>query len=1051
MDASSPSASPAAVSTIVDQVARLCTKHPLAPKWVLVPYQQLGRALVTAVARSVAPCSGLRCITPWHLAKELASERLPPDQRLIDGVGREVLVGDLLRAMEDAALDAPERLVRPLADALATLRATNVTPADLPGRNAAGLAQYLPALLQAYEDRLQAEGLYDRADVFRWAAASVPQRVPPQAVVAVPGETELHQRALQLVLALRDHSAQTYTLAPPRSDQAPAHTAAALLGDRPGIEQLRAEPRGPRHITPVRAAGPIREVRAVLRRILDRETPLDQVEIAYAASQPYLPLLIDEAEKAGVPATAGPGLPGPTLRPFQALIGAYRWLANGFAADELIHLLRARLLRIGPWLSRQQDAAANDPGHWYAALDTAPTVDGPQAASLLAESRYPPHRNGYEQILSARIDRCAEASTDERQRTHDRLVVVRAWLRDVIGSLPEPVTVGAMADWSEALLDRFGPSLDACPLGTQRPPLPSASGATDRPGTYDQVAHRVLHATIFPEWRTLAVDPPQSLGAVLPVLRNELTSRYVGARRPQPGALHIVPLDSAGFMGRTDLYVVGLDNETTAVASLDDPVLRGPVRATLSEEQAATVAHPRRAADAAAWRFRAALDRHTGAQTLVAMHFDPATGEERFASTLYRDHLAAHQVPPGTAAREGFVPPAQLPALSADEAWLVATHPASAPPAAGDPPPSTAWSTARAALHAQHPWIRDGEQARAARAADRYTAYDGLLSAADYPALDPLDPSYRGAPLSANRLQTLAASPYAYFVKYVLRVRPLNEPALHDEPWLDALRKGAILHRAFEQFMREDPEALATDAAHERLMDHIDACIDDWAARDHIGAGTSRDSIRKRLMLPARLFVESERQRADAFEPLHVEWGFGYRGARKRRGDAGPFRLRLPDGAAVPLRGRIDRIDTAADGRLHLWDYKTGSRYSFDTEWPLKHGETLQWALYGAVAHQHFDRPVAESGYAFFSVKEMGNRLSWPLDERAETALHGTLRHLMRLLRTGTFPMRPDLDAASSWAFGAYDALVPDLDARKRALAAKAFPEEARPVPHFLQ
>ena len=50
----------------------------------------------------------------------------------------------------------------------------------------------------------------------------------------------------------------------------------------------------------------------------------------------------------------------------------------------------------------------------------------------------------------------------------------------------------------------------------------------------------------------------------------------------------------------------------------------------------------------------------------------------------------------------------------------------------------------------------------------------------------------------------------------------------------------------------------------------------------------------------------------------------------------GPIEVPLSDGRTLRFRGAIDRVDAAGDGRLFVFDYKTGRPYAaFDENDPL--------------------------------------------------------------------------------------------------------------------
>jgi ATP-dependent helicase/DNAse subunit B len=338
--------------------------------------------------------------------------------------------------------------------------------------------------------------------------------------------------------------------------------------------------------------------------------------------------------------------------------------------------------------------------------------------------------------------------------------------------------------------------------------------------------------------------------------------------------------------------------------------------------------------------------------------------------------------------------------------------------------------------------------------------YDGLL-ATEAPELDFLDSGYEEPPISAGRLQMLAESPYAYFLKYVLRVEPRVEPALDEEPWLNPRRKGDLLHRSFNQFMSSRDDAPLQEAEREELLSIVENIAKEEAKRVHPGTDAALESALRELRTCARLFFQSELNRSEQSTPILHERGFGYREYRRETGDIGDVDLDLR-GSVLPVRGRIDRVDRKPDGTLDVWDYKTGSQSSFSRENPLKHGAKIQWALYALFLEQHgekFDEfsgeiTVSESGYFFTSEKEMGTRLSFPMSDEHRQETIDTIEHLASLAGSGSFPIAPREHKNRPWRFGDWDAVHRDLQERVDALHEdSSFAEglDGKVRPHFLQ
>ena len=171
---------------------------------------------------------------------------------------------------------------------------------------------------------------------------------------------------------------------------------------------------------------------------------------------------------------------------------------------------------------------------------------------------------------------------------------------------------------------------------------------------------------------------------------------------------------------------------------------------------------------------------------------------------------------------------------------------------------------------------------------------------------EPVEPARRPAPAppaavrprrwSPSSLRTLRRDPYAVYARHVLGLRRLDP--VRPEP--TALQRGEALHLAFERFVFEpgprDPArllAIAEEVLEERVP---------WPAARRLWLG--------RLARVADWFVSTEAERLLRGTPL----------AREAKGE-----MPIPAAEPMVLAARADRIDRAPDGRLILYDYKTGA------------------------------------------------------------------------------------------------------------------------------
>ncbi len=202
-----------------------------------------------------------------------------------------------------------------------------------------------------------------------------------------------------------------------------------------------------------------------------------------------------------------------------------------------------------------------------------------------------------------------------------------------------------------------------------------------------------------------------------------------------------------------------------------------------------------------------------------------------------------------------------------------------------------------------------GQGGPEALAAMRARGKRWLARARRLEAPEPADPAPRPSPcppvaarprrLSVTEIKRLIRDPYAIYGKHVLRLRPLDP--LMRLP--DALLRGIVLHEVLETFIAATTTDI-TACTKERLMEISGSILAEnvpWAEARAIWMG--------RLERVADWFISTEHMRRNRAKPLKLE----VRG-----------RVDLPD-LDFTLTAEADRIDRDTDGKLNIYDYKTGA------------------------------------------------------------------------------------------------------------------------------
>ncbi|WP_102106639.1 double-strand break repair protein AddB [Oceaniglobus roseus] len=280
-------------------------------------------------------------------------------------------------------------------------------------------------------------------------------------------------------------------------------------------------------------------------------------------------------------------------------------------------------------------------------------------------------------------------------------------------------------------------------------------------------------------------------------------------------------------------------------------------------------------------------------------------------------------------------------------------------------------------------------------------------------AFDPVPPERRPAPrppvgarptqFSVTRIKTLIRDPYAIYARDILKLRPLDP--LRQEP--DAPLRGEVLHTIFERFIKACPDPAAPGA--KAQLQQIAA----ETLAEEVPWPTARRIWAAKLARVVDWFLETEIQRRAEADPLLIE----------RRGD-----FAVP-GTPVTLTGKADRIARRQDGRLLIYDYKTGTPPSakemehFDKQLLLEAAMAEAGAFPGVPA-----APVAAVAHIGLGAKPVFTPL--PLrDHEAETPLDPdrTVLELRRLIdsfavRSKGYPSRRAMH--KTWNDGDYDHLA---------------------------
>jgi hypothetical protein len=316
------------------------------------------------------------------------------------------------------------------------------------------------------------------------------------------------------------------------------------------------------------------------------------------------------------------------------------------------------------------------------------------------------------------------------------------------------------------------------------------------------------------------------------------------------------------------------------------------------------------------------------------------------------------------------------------------------------------------------PVLAAGSAAVAARRSSRFTRFDGNLDGA--PVRSPAE-----HPVSATRLESWTSCPFAYLLQYVLGVEEVENP--EEELTITALDRGSLVHSILEDFIGEvlarpeDEQPGPTQPWTRRDVDRLEELADLWCAEYERKGLTGRPIFwrrdKRRIIEDLRrvLELDSEQRRRTETRPVAAELSFGLPDA-----PIGTVALALDDGREVQFRGKADRVDVAADGAIHVVDYKTGSARAYrglSEENPDLGGTRLQLPIYGQAARVSQAQPDApvHAEYWFTSAKGGFERIGYQVTPDVLGRVGQSLGAIVRGIEAGVFPHHPTATSTYLW------------------------------------
>ncbi len=305
---------------------------------------------------------------------------------------------------------------------------------------------------------------------------------------------------------------------------------------------------------------------------------------------------------------------------------------------------------------------------------------------------------------------------------------------------------------------------------------------------------------------------------------------------------------------------------------------------------------------------------------------------------------------------------------------------------------------------------------RRRHSAEDYDNFDGVLADLDTRAwvAERFGEKHQ---FSVSQIEKHIGCPFTFFVRHVLGIEDLREPAEELEP----LERGTLFHDALRRLLETQRGKSAAALLEEHGEEDL-ATLLDGVLREAFNAKAGRlapvpvpllDAERARMAKQLVRFMKRTAELlGDAYRFAHAEAAFGTaRGPRSAT-------LHVPEpfifehaGLRALFSGKIDRIDAKEGGYVRIVDYKTGA---VPANKDIYEGNDLQLSVYQWVVPQLLPGTVCdEAWYCSLTQKQdadaVGKSATRMKDKWAqrENAAREQITGAVTGIRAGCFPPEP--------------------------------------------
>lgn len=947
------------MNALINKLQTICKEHPLKEKLLIVDSYSIGKEIKQAYVNEWGHVIHLKIKTVYELAVDVIEQFSNKRYTLLEHAVGVQLMNHILKQLNENKqlvyfrnIEITQSFSRSMYESITQLRLAGYSSKSLlkDAFVSQEKADDFILMMNRYEEVLEENKLMDEADLLRQASnLAQPKR---ETVFILQSNLSLTQLAHDFLQKLfTDH---VYKLPlpfvygvtlPERNDlRSIEWSDATPFSYLYHLEILPEEP----NLTLFTAKTEEVEIKHVFEQIKQLDAPLDHSVIYYTKIEPYVTTVFQLAEKYQIPITFGEGLSILYSRPGRLVAGIMHWIKENYCVSTFIHMMNEGLILL------PDEAPSNSKISRYLR----------EAQVGWSQSRYSSQLERLKnQVQQKQAETKDKEQYDRYQKKINEISWIQSWFEQLFKNLPIVEN-----EWNyDELLTGLAMMLEK---------------QSKTSSILDELAKEELLKLL----KLILPYAKETLNQfeAFEKVKELLLKLRVNQSGPKPGCLHMSSYKKGIYNNRKNVFIVGLDHHAFPGAGSEDPLLLDEERSELSDYLPI-------------FQEKGNENFYTMLQLLSQTQGSVSFSYCSFAMNDNRTVNPAHIFLQGyrmvTNPQADFKTVKKLPSpfsatlhFEDKDYWSVLLQ------------KRTNFQFEKE-LEELYPNLIHGEAAERARKAGNFTHFDGRVNI-DASLYDPRINNRQI--LSSEKLEKLATCPYAYFLKNILHLKPIEETIYDPYTWIDAQTRGSMLHRIFETFYRTLDGEKPVYEKHEKII--LQIAEEKLTEQKQLFEPPSQRVFEREvndIYQSCRIFLKEEEIYSKNYQAKHFEYAFGVNGAE-------PAQISLPSGETIQIRGMIDRVDQANEGYFHIIDYKTGSTYSYHDRNYFHGGRQLQHFIYALAIEDHLKLEagtVKESTYYFPSVKGLGERFVRKQDDVMRTNGFDLLEKLIEVIKSGHFSM----------------------------------------------